>query len=84
MKIPAASSTWSFPRKTRYLLLEPWWRGLWFLLAIAWCIGLNLLWLGDSDRVVTYGFISVVPLLAFLADVLARERRISKASKKQR
>ena len=68
----------------RVLLFRPWWRAAWFIGAVAWAVAFNLAWIGDADVMNTWGFVSVIPIFAFTADVLVRERRLAAAAKAAR
>lgn len=68
----------------RVLLFRPWWRAAWFIGAVAWAVAFNLAWIGDAEVMNTWGFVSVIPIFAFTADVLVRERRLAAAAKTAR
>lgn len=60
-------------------LLAPWWRLLWLIGAIVWCIVLNINFISNGASNEWIGAVSVVPLLAFVVDVFLRDRRLRKA-----
>jgi hypothetical protein len=55
-----------------YFFLTPWWRLLWFLGAVAWCIALNAVFIGGGGSNQWLGLASVAPIIAFLVDQLRR------------
>jgi len=61
-----------------YFFLTPWWRLAWFLLAIAWCIALNTVFIlgGASNQWV--GVASVIPLFAFVVDQFVRHGNLKR------
>ncbi|TQL48732.1 hypothetical protein FB562_1831 [Homoserinimonas aerilata] len=82
MRVPDDASTWTVARRMKYLLWEPWWRGAWIIAAIVFCIAVNVAWLAQPGLLENFGFVSVIPLFAFLVDVTVRERRIARMKPK--
>ena len=65
----------------RLLLFRPWWRAVWFAAAVIWAVAFTVVWIGDPEVMNVWGFASVIPIFAFTADVLVRERRLAAAAK---
>lgn len=59
----------------RFLFATPWWRLVWFIGAVVWCIAFNVLYISASDPGSLFGPISVIPIFAFLADAALRTHR---------
>lgn len=67
----------------RYFFADVWWRALWFWGSIVWCAALNVLILTRTADGNWVGPLSVVPLFAFVADMLRRDHALRAANKER-
>ena len=57
----------------RYFFADTWWRITWFVSAVVWCAALNAVLVTTDADPTWIGPLSVLPLLAFAADVIRRD-----------
>lgn len=60
--------------RLRFLFL-PWWRVVWLIASVVWAIVLNVIYITGGGTPEWVGPLSVVPIYAFLADLLVRDSR---------
>ncbi|MBH0052956.1 hypothetical protein I6E74_02080 [Salinibacterium sp. SWN139] len=60
-------------------LLSPWWAVAWFVAAIAWLTGLNILYIEGGGTNNWLGFISIVPIWSLTIYVVVRNARRRKS-----
>lgn len=66
----------------RYYFADVWWRVLWFWGSVAWCVALNALILTGTADETWVGPLSVLPLFAFVADMLRRDHNLRTAARR--
>lgn len=60
-------------------LFSPWWAVVWFVAAIVWLVGLNILYIEGGATNNWLGFISIVPIWSHLTFVVVRSARRRKS-----
>ncbi len=63
-------------QRLRYFFADTWWRALWLWGGILWCVALNVLIVAGGADPAWIGPVSVIPVLAFAAATIRRDRRL--------
>ncbi|MGV8913360.1 MAG: hypothetical protein ACOH14_12175 [Rhodoglobus sp.] len=59
--------------------LSPWWAVVWFVAAIVWLVGFNILYIAGGATNDWLGFISIVPIWSHTTYVVVRSARRRKS-----
>lgn len=76
-----SSAQMTLSQRLRYFFADTWWRIAWLAVAIAWCVGVNWVVIANHGDFTWWGPLSVIPLFAFVGDMLRRDAALRRSER---